>query len=148
MKYRKAMLNDIPALCQIRKKQLLDEGIAPNNTIDEELNAYFLTRISDETLVEWLAEEEDEIIATAAIAFISFPPTYTNKSGVKGYITNMYTDPSHRGKGIAEKMLKYLMNEAIIRDVHKLWLRASEMGRPVYEKTGFKKVDQYMEMNI
>ena len=148
MIYRKATQNDIPALCQIRKTQLIDEGIEPLVSIDSELTAYFKAQMENETLVEWVAENEGRIIATAAIAFISFPPTYTNQSGIKGYITNMYTDPAYRGQGIATKMLTFLCNEARERNVRKIWLHASEMGYPVYERFGLKTSDSFMEMDL
>ena len=148
MIYRKATLNDLSALCQIRKKQLIDEGIEPSVSIDSELTAYFRTQMENGTLVEWLAESEEKIIATAAIAFISFPPTYTNKSGIKGYITNMYTDPACRGQGIAAKMLTLLCREARERNVQKIFLHASDMGYSVYERCGFKTADRFMEMDV
>lgn len=148
MNYRKANRNDISLLVDIRKKQLIDEGITPHIDIDDELARYFNDKLADHSLVEWIAEEDNQIIATGAIAFIDFPPTYTNKTGRKGYITNMYTDPNYRGKGIATGMLDRLVNEAKERNIHKLWLGASKLGRPVYKKYGFQDTDRGMELNI
>ena len=82
MNYRKATTDDIPSLCNIRKKQLIDEGIELRISIDEELNDFFSAGISDGSLIEWTAEDDGRIVATAAIMFVQFPPTYTNRSGV------------------------------------------------------------------
>ncbi len=142
MEYRKASMKDIPSLCQIRKQQLMDEGIEPNIEIDSELKKYFSVKLQDGSLVEWLIEVDGTIIATAAIAFMDFPPTYTNKSGIKGYITNMYTAPAYRGQGLATSLLKKLVQEAKNRKVHKLWLGASKLGRPVYRKLGFVETNE------
>ncbi len=142
MEYRKASMKDIPSLCQIRKQQLMDEGIEPNIEIDSELKKYFSVKLQDGSLVEWLIEVDGTIIATAAIAFMDFPPTYTNKSGIKGYITNMYTAPAYRGQGLATSLLKKLVQEAKNRKVHKLWLGASKLGRPVYRKFGFVETNE------
>ena len=148
MNYRKADKKDIPLLVNIRKKQLIDEGIEPNIDIDEELTKYFNSKLADNSLVEWIAEEDNKIIATAAILFIDFPPTYTNKTGRKGYITNMYTEPTSRGKGIATGMLDRLVNEAKERNINKILLVASKLGRPVYKKYGFQGTDEWLELNL
>lgn len=146
--YRKADLADIPMLAELRKSQLMDEGQAPNINMDEELYAYFNRKMSDGTLIEWIAEIDKEIIATGSIIFMDFPPSFTNKSGRKGYIANMYTASEYRGQGIATKILGMLMKEAEIRQVDKIFLSASKMGKPVYRSFGFEEVDTYMEMSI
>lgn len=91
LKYRKANLEDINKLIDLRKKQLVDEGIEPDIDIDTELNEFFINKLSDGSLIQWLVDDSEEIIACAAVIFNEFPPTYTNKSGRKAYITNMYT---------------------------------------------------------
>ncbi len=66
----------------------------------------------------------------------------------KGYITNMFTEEKYRGQGIATYLLKKLVVEAGKSGVSKLWLGASEMGKPVYKKFGFKETDEWLELNI
>lgn len=148
MNYRKATINDIDALVIKRKTQLADEGIASISNIDEELASYFSSQLKEETLIEWLVEDEGQIIATAAIAIQQFPPTYSNKTGKKGYITNMYTRPEYRGQGIATKLLNKLVEEANQEKISTLWLGASKMGRPVYKNFGFKETKEWLEMNL
>lgn len=148
MLYRKANLQDIDSLVNIRKQQLVDEGIAPSIDIDDELTAYFNSVLNDGTLVEWIVEDENNIIATAAVAFYQFPPTYTNKTGKKGHITNMYTKDEYRGRGIATALLHKLVEEAKAKGLSKLWLGASKMGRPVYEKFGFRETGGWLEMDL
>lgn len=96
MYYRIATVNDIDALVKLRKAQLVDEGIVPNQDIDNELINFFEKKLNDNSLIEWLRVKDNNIIVTASIIFYDFPPTYTNKIGVKGYITNMYTKPEYR----------------------------------------------------
>ncbi len=148
MKYRVATLNEIDKLVELRKKQLIDVGSSPNEDITEELHKFFEKKMNDGTMIEWVVEEGNEIIATSAIVFYEFPPSFTNKSGIKGYITNMYTAPEYRGRGIASSLLDKLINEAKARNVHKLWLGASEMGRPVYLKYGFEEKNIWLDLHI
>jgi high-affinity K+ transport system ATPase subunit B len=41
MEYRKAKINDVNVLINLRKQQLLDEGGITENNIDNDLNKYF-----------------------------------------------------------------------------------------------------------
>lgn len=148
MQYRTALPSDIPIMAALRKQQLVDEGIAPDQDIDQELTEFFQKKLADGSMVEWLGIEDGTVVATAAIVFYEFPPSYTNKSGVKGYVANMYTAPSHRGRGIAPFLLDRLVEEAKKRKVKTLWLGASKMGRPVYLKYGFQETDQWLELNV
>ena len=148
MNYRICSENDIPLMCQMRKRQLMKEGIDPRIDIDAELHRFFSDKMADGSLIEWFLEEDGEVIATAGILFIDFPPSFTNQSGVRGYITNMYTAPGHRGKGIATAMLHKLIEEARARSVTRICLRASELGKPVYKAFGFEKSDKWMELDL
>lgn len=145
---RRATVADIPALREARKLQLIDEGMAPDADIDGELDAYLAEGLSDGTLLEWVIEEDGEIVATAALALMPFPPTFTNPQGTRGYITNMYTVPSHRGRCIATRMLSLIIDEARRRGLRKLILHASVMGRPIYQRIGFIDGIDWMAMNL
>ncbi len=148
MEYRKACAADIPLLAELRKKQLADEGIAPDKDIDAELVRFFSEKLADGTLVQWLVEDAGKVVACAAVVFYDFPPTYTNRTGRKAYVTNMYTAPAHRGRGIGTALLDVLAEEARRAGVAKMWLGASRLGRPVYQKFGFRQTDEWMELDL
>ncbi len=146
MQYRKATLEDIPTLGKLRKLQLIDEGYAPEGDMDTELSAFFHRHMADGSMVEWVAEEEGEIIATGAVVFYDFPPAFFNPVSIRGYVTNMYTAPAYRGRGIATHMLGLVKEEAKARRVGLMWLGASKLGRPVYEKFGFHEDNSWLVM--
>lgn len=91
-------------------------------------------------------EDNEETIACGAVIFYEFPPCYTNKTGKKAYITNMYTNENYRGQGIATKLLTKLIDEVKISGISQIWLGASKMGRPVYKKFGFMETDEFLEL--
>lgn len=102
---------------------------------------YFLIELRKKQLIH------DKIIATGIIIFYEFSPTYTNKSSIKRYITNMYTAPDYRGHRIARNMLERVVKEARKRKVEKLFLIASRIGRLVYLKYGFSETDEWLKLN-
>lgn len=73
MIYRKASSVDTGKLVEIRKQQLIDEGIEPTIDIDDELMDFFENKLADGSLIEWVVEDNNEIIASAAIVFYQFP---------------------------------------------------------------------------
>ena len=73
-------------------------------------------------------------------------PTYHNQSGNKAYIMNMYTAPEFRRRGIAYTTLDLLVEEAKNRRIQAISLEATAMGRPLYEKYGFVKMNDEMEL--
>jgi ribosomal protein S18 acetylase RimI-like enzyme len=60
------------------------------------------------------------------------------------YIGWMATLPEYRGRGFAEALLRHM--DAFMRQrygVKETVLHATEMGRPVYERMGFRAVDEF-----
>ena len=145
---RKAEFEDAALLSEVRKLQLIDEGIAPDCDIDTELDAFFKKWLVSKDFLQLIAEENGKLLSTAAIVYYDLPPSFTNKIGVRGYITNVYTGPEHRGKGLAKTLLKMLLDDAKSRGIKKIWLGASKLGRPLYEKLGFIQQESYMELTL
>ncbi len=67
-------------------------------------------------------------------------------SGNKAYIMNMYTNPAYRRKGIATKILDMLVNDAKNKGITDISLETTDMGRPLYEKYGFIKMNNEMTL--
>ena len=148
MHFRLASLEDLQSLIDLRKQLLIEEGQIVSSNIEEELKRFFEHQLSSNQYVQLLVEEDYNVIATGAIQFISFPPSYFNPTGIRGYISNMYTHVESRNKGIGKQLLNQLLAEAKKRNVYHLFLISSEMGKPLYQKMGFKENDIYMEYFI
>ena len=148
MIFRTATIEDIREISELRKKHIQDEGQKPTIDIDEDLYRYFEKYMRSGELIEWIAEDEGKIIATTAIVFMDFPPSFTNKTGRTGYVANVYTADEYRGRGIAGQLLDKVEEEAKKRGITKLLLHASELGRKAYIKSGYEDVDIEMEKII
>ncbi|WP_195267838.1 GNAT family N-acetyltransferase [Eubacterium sp. 1001713B170207_170306_E7] len=146
MHYRKATIDDIDLLCEIRKTQLVHEGLEPIFSIDDELRAFFRESFKNKTMMEILAVEDEKIAATGAVIFYAYPPSYSNKTGMSAYITNMFTEPAYRGQGIATKILDMLVKEVKNSGVTIIRLRASKFGMPVYKKYGFVEESDWLRL--
>lgn len=71
----------------------MTRAYAPDGDMDAELSAFFHKHMADGSMVEWVAEEAGEIIATGAVVFYDLPPAFFDPVSIRGYVTNMYTAP-------------------------------------------------------
>jgi len=147
MNYRKAEADDIPELVRMRRLQLLDEGQTERD-ISGILTDFFERRLTDGTLDQWVAEDGGAVIATGAIMISEFPPNFRAGRALGAYVTNMYTSPAYRGRGIATAILNILEGEARSAGASRLWLGASDMGRSVYEAFGFVRDGRQMKKEL
>jgi len=148
IEYRKANISDIQYLVQYRKQQLIDEGEIFGKEIDDELSEYFISSISDNSLISWLAVDGERIVATSGICFYQLPPTSRNPSGKNAYITNMYTLPEYRKQGIGSQLLQLVIDEAKILKYKVIRLHASDDGKSIYNKAGFNDTNGYMALRL
>lgn len=148
IEYRKANINDTQYLVQYRKQQLIDEGEVFDNDIDNELSDYFMSSISDNSLISWLAVDGEKIVATSGICFYQLPPTSRNSSGKNAYITIMYTLPEYRKQGIGSRLLQLVVDEAKALKYKVIRLHASNDGKSIYSKAGFNDTGGYMALGL
>lgn len=59
---------------------------------------------------------------------------------------DILTKPEYRRNGIAFKTLDLLVGEAKQKGITAISLEATDMGRPLYEKYGFVKMNDEMEL--
>lgn len=152
IEYRNADLNDISELVRLRIVFLQEMGNKAISIEDENLRKvlyeYFEERVLKNEFVAYLALENNEIIATSGLCFYTLPPSYKNLTGKVAYIMNMYTSPSYRKRGIAKVLFQKIVEEAKIRGYKYISLHATEKGRPLYLKFGFKDLNTEMTLKI
>ena len=102
--------------------------------------------LQNETHTAYLVFDEEKFVGAGGVSYFQVMPTYHNPSGYKAYIMNMYTNPEYRRNGIAIKTLSLLVEDAKKRGVHAISLEATDMGKPLYVKFGFVKMNDEMEL--
>jgi GNAT superfamily N-acetyltransferase len=54
------------------------------------------------------------------------------------YILSMFTEPDARGRGVASRIVRAMIAWSSRRGYRRIFLHASEQGRPVYTRLGFE----------
>ncbi len=64
------------------------------------------------------------------------------RHGQSGWIGNLIVPPSCRRGGIGSTLLDYALQQLTEQGCTTIWLTASAMGRPLYERRGFRRIDR------
>ncbi len=150
LNYRKATLDDLDVLTETRievlraANQLSDD--VDMSEVKRQSFEYYQKALKDNTHIAYLIFDGEIFVGAGGISYFQVMPTYHNPTGKKAYIMNMYTNPSYRRQGIAFKTLDLLVTDAKEKGITAISLEATDMGRPLYEKYGFIKMNDEMEL--
>ncbi len=138
---RPAVAADIPTILEHRLAMLAavfpDDG-SGRPTVDDvqEANRAWIEAHFGLDFFVWIAERDGQALASAAILWFEHPPSQINPIGREAYVLNVYTEPAARRQGLARQLMERLLEEARAAGVGRVWLRASDEGRALYESLG------------
>jgi len=91
----------------------------------------------------WFAVSDGMVVAGVGLMISAWPagPTGPHKSQ-RAYILNVYTEPEFRGRGISTTLMQAAVEHCRAEGFATVWLHATEAGRRVYEKVGFKSTNE------
>ena len=170
LRYEIATIDDLEILTATRIEVLRAANKLDPSTdmslVEKESYSYYKQALPERTHIAVLVYDDDnynddkcnnnksnhskcyngKFVGAGGISFYKVMPTYHNPTGKKAYIMNMYTRPEYRRKGIAYHTLDLLISEAKKMGVTHILLEATDMGKPLYEKYGFVKMKDEMEL--
>lgn len=146
---KRASQEDVEKVIANRKAFITD---VMNREASEEFmeatTKYFHNNINSESVLCYIATHEEQIVASVVTTIAQVIPKTYNLSGKIGYVYNVYTLPNYRRQGLATKLLQEVITEAKNLGIGELYLNATEVGRPVYEKLDFKMLENEMRLMI
>lgn len=149
-KYKKAIIADIDELVKTRIIVLRAANKLSNDVdmslVEKESYEYYKRALETGEHIAYLVYDNGAFVGAGGVSFYQVMPTYHNPTGKKAYIMNMYTASEYRRQGIAFHTLDLLVKDVRKQGVSQIALEATEMGRPLYEKYGFVKMEDEMEL--
>ena len=150
--YKKATIENINELVRtriivLRAANKLSDDV-DMSLVEKESYEYYKRTLENGEHIAYLVYDNEIFIGAGGVSFYQVMPTYHNPTGKKAYIMNMYTAPEYRRQGIAINTLDLLVKDAKEQGVLQIALEATDMGRPLYERYGFVKMEDKMELKV
>ena len=150
--YKKATIENINELVRtriivLRAANKLSDDV-DMSLVEKESYEYYKRTLENGEHIAYLVYDNEIFIGAGGVSFYQVMPTYHNPTGKKAYIMNMYTASEYRRQGIAFHTLDLLVKDARKQGISQITLEATEMGRPLYERYGFVKMEDEMELKV
>jgi len=79
-----------------------------------------------------------EIVAGGGMTVLPWPPGPQHPGGHVAFVYNVYTEPAHRGRGLARQVMGAVEEWCRSAGIQSVALNASVFGRPLYESMGYR----------
>lgn len=139
---REAGPADTPVMLRHRREMLTDMGrasdIAALDDMLRRFDPWVRARLADGTYFAWFAEHEGAAVSGVGMWLRPRHPGLGGPQTETPYILNVYTEPSHRGRGLARQLVTLAVERARALGYTQVELHPSDQGRPIYESMGFK----------
>lgn len=138
--FRVATVADVPALAELRAEftnEDLTGSEQPRSDFSEAFASIVGAGIGGGRWTVWVAEAETVIVAHAFVGLLEKIPRPVREQRWVGYLTNVYTRPTHRGQGVGTALLEHVLDWARRQSVEVLVVWPSDDSIPFYERLGF-----------
>lgn len=152
---RKLDLNDLEQIVELRIAiQNFDFSIANmHKKIDKDIlekeTREYVTKNLNNTLYMFGLFIDSKLIANCGFYIDRHFPTYNNKSGVTGYICNVFTKEEYRNKGYQKKVFTKCLDYAKEIGIKKFKLSSiNENAINMYKNFGFKANNHIYDLEV
>ncbi|MBA3376851.1 MAG: GNAT family N-acetyltransferase [Actinobacteria bacterium] len=136
---RKATERDVATLARLRREFTLEDGpiSCPLEDFDHAFDEIVGRGLSDGRWTVWVADVEGEIVSHAFIGLIDKIPRPSRQHRWLGYLTNVYTKPAFRDRGLGGRVLDAATAWARDENIELLVVWPSEESVGFYRRHGF-----------
>ncbi|MBX7174128.1 MAG: GNAT family N-acetyltransferase [Pyrinomonadaceae bacterium] len=148
MIYRIANQDDFSQLAQMRWdfRQESGEEIAVVSHAEFIKNCAEFLQNEAKSYAYWIAENDGEIVSHIFVHRINLVPRPCRLKDAFAYLTNTYTKPEFRGKGIGGELLRKVIEWAKDEDFELLLVYPSEESLNFYERLGFENDEEVLKL--
>lgn len=138
-------IDELVRIIVLRAANKLSDDV-DTSLVEKESYEYYKRASESGEHTAYLVYDNGTFIGAGGVSFYQVMPTYHNSTGKKAFIMNMYTAPEYRRQGIVFHTLDLLVKDAKEQGVLQIALEATDIGRPLYERYGFVKMEDEMEL--
>ena len=137
-RHRVAMFRDMRALDE------RDAGALHDAALD-----YLGRALASGAYRGWVVEHDGTVVAGGAIIVSPGLPRPENLRGDdEAYLLNVYTEPAHRRRGLARRLMEEMLAWCRARGIARVVLHASDDGAALYASLGFTPKTNEMQLVV
>jgi GNAT superfamily N-acetyltransferase len=144
---RRATLADRDTLVRHRIRMFEDMGVMSQPGADalqlaSAFGKWLEAVMPVDTYVAWLVDAHQpdgcvEVVSGGGATIIPWPPGPHYPGTRLAFVYNVYTEPAHRGRGLARRVMDAIHAFCRAEDIGSVALNASKFGQPLYESLGY-----------
>lgn len=130
---------DLELICRHREEMFREAGAfgAAEDALKimtRHFRAWLAPRLSDESYFGFIAEDRDTPVAGIGMMVLPWAPhPFHPAQDRRGYILNVFVEPSHRRRKIGELLMLHAEEDLRRRGISFAVLHATEAGRALYQ---------------
>ncbi|WP_044564865.1 GNAT family N-acetyltransferase [Azospirillum sp. B4] len=133
--------DDLDLVCRHRAAMFRESGRpeAALTAMADPFRGWLEPRLTDGRYFGFILEDAVAApLAGIGLMEIDWPPHPAHpQDGRRGYVLNVYVEPSHRRQGLAQRLMALAEAEFRRRGITYAILHATSAGRPLYEQAGW-----------
>lgn len=146
VRIRETTPEDLPLVLRHRRGMFEDMGLRDAGSLDamEAASRPFFDRALREGHYRgfFAVDEGGRVLAGGGVVLLEYQPHPTDPRPRRPFIVNMYTEPDHRRRGLARRLLEAMIGWCRQEGYAVVFLHASDAGRPLYEELGFQATNE------
>jgi GNAT superfamily N-acetyltransferase len=142
---REAKAGESAIILHHRRSMFRDMGEGTVEELDRmvEVARLWLARaLADGSYRHWLALDSSGRVAGGGVLLCPWPANPKDPCTQRAVILNVYTEPEFRKRGIARQIMLTILDWVKQHGLRSVNLHASDEGRLLYEKLGFKATSE------
>jgi GNAT superfamily N-acetyltransferase len=105
--------------------------------VETDTRAALVGLMSDGTNRHRFLEDAGQVVAGGGAILVPWLPMPQEPVLKRVTVLNVYTEPSHRQRGLARRVMRFIINWCRDEGLACVQLHASDAGRPLYASLGF-----------
>lgn len=145
MKLRNAVLADLELILHHRREMFREMGgdyARQLSSFEDASRSYLSSALADGSYYGLIGETDGKAVAGGGIVIAAWPGSASNLNPHRAWILNVYVEPEFRRRGYAGAIIESLIEWCRQNGFQSVALHASEYGRSLYEKLGFKNTNE------
>lgn len=143
---RAATFDDIPVLLRHRRMMWWDMGRHDEEVLslmEAAAREYFVDAVPKGTYRAFLAlNDTGSVVGGGGIVISPWPGVFRQRAPQRAMILNVYVERDYRRRGVAKSLMETMIAWCREQKFAVIGLHATEEGRPLYEKLGFRPTNE------